>query len=133
MKTKLLIFICVTIFCTASNIAMAQTYANGDHAIQSPNMQTALQTTSNIPVGSDVVAPMASTTYDQASGSAPFSNRRNAGDDPFGGGTLDQNGPENPLEPGTPLTDAVPCLLLLAAAYALRVARKRHQTTHSTN
>ena len=36
-------------------------------------------------------------------------------------------------EPGTPLTDAVPCLLLLAAAYALRVARKRHQTTNSTN
>ena len=32
-----------------------------------------------------------------------------------------------------PLGDAVPCLLLLAAAYALRVARKRHQTTNSTN
>ena len=37
-------------------------------------------------------------------------------------------------DPGAqPLTDAVPCLLLLAAAYALRVARKRHQTTNSTN
>ena len=116
MKTKLLIFICVTIFCTASNIAMAQTYANGDHTIQSPNMQTALQTTSNIPVGSDVVAPMASTTYDQASGSAPFSNRRNAGDDPFGGGTL----PDKPAEPGTPVGD-IPwaLLLILAAGYAV--------------
>lgn len=116
MKTKLLIFICVTIFCTASNIAMAQTYANGDHAIQSPNMQTALQTTSNIPVGSDVVAPMASTTYDQTSGSAPFSNRRNAGDDPFGGGTL----PDKPAEPGTPVGD-IPwaLLLILAAGYAV--------------
>ena len=116
MKTKLLIFICVTIFCTASNIAMAQTYANGDHAIQSPNMQTALQTTSNIPVGSDVVAPMASTTYDQASGSAPFSTRRNAGDDPFGGGGL----PDKPAEPGTPVGD-IPwaLLLILAAGYAV--------------
>jgi hypothetical protein len=115
MKTKLLIFICVTIFCTASNIAMAQTYANGDHAIQSPNMQTALQTTSNIPVGSDVVAPMASTTYDQTSGSAPFSNRRNASD-PFGGGTL----PENPKEPGVPMGEMPWALLLiLAAGYAV--------------
>lgn len=117
MKTKLLIFICVTIFCTASNIAMAQTYANGDHAIQSPNMQTALQTTSNIPVGSDVVAPMASTTYDQSSGSAPFSNRRNAsGDNPFGDGTL----PNKPAEPGTPVGDMPWALLfILAAGYAV--------------
>jgi hypothetical protein len=69
---------------------------------------------------------MATTTYDQ---DIHITNRRNEGDDPFGGGKL----PENPLEPGTPLTDAVPCLLLLAAAYALRVARKRHQTTNSTN
>ena len=116
MKTKLLIFLCVTIFFTVSNVAMAQTYANGDHAIQSPNMQTALQTTSNIPVGSDVVAPMASTTYDQTSGSAPFSNRRNAGDDPFGGGTL----PDKPAEPGTPVGD-IPwaLLLILAAGYAV--------------
>jgi hypothetical protein len=116
MKTKLLIFICVTIFCTASNIAMAQTYANGDHAIQSPNMQTALQTTSNIPVGSDVVAPMASTTYDQTSGSAPFSNRRNAGDNPFGDGGL----PSNPKEPGVPMGE-IPwaLLLILAAGYAV--------------
>ena len=42
--------------------------------------------------------------------------------------------PVNPPGPNeNPLTDAVPCLLLLAAAYALRVARKRHQTTNSTN
>lgn len=94
---------------------MAQTYANGDHTIQSPNMQTALQTTSNIPVGSDVVAPMASTTYDQTSGSAPFSNRRNAGD-PFGGGTL----PDKPAEPGTPVGDIPWALLLIfAAGYAV--------------
>lgn len=39
--------------------------------------------------------------------------------------------PPGPNEP--PIGDAVPCLLLLAAAYALRVARKRHQTTNSTN
>ena len=39
--------------------------------------------------------------------------------------------PEDPFD--DPLGDAVPCLLLLAAAYALRVARKRHQTTNSTN
>lgn len=116
MKTKLLIFICVTIFCTASNIAMAQTYANEYHAIQSPNMQTALQTTSNIPVGSDVVAPMASTTYDQTSGSAPFSNRRNAGDNPFGDGEL----PSKPAEPGTPVGDMPWALMLiLAAGYAV--------------
>ena len=42
--------------------------------------------------------------------------------------------PADPPGPNeNPLTDAVPCLLLLAAAYALRVARKRHQTTNSTN
>jgi hypothetical protein len=69
---------------------------------------------------------MATTTYDQ---DIHITNRRNEGDNPFGEGEL----PSNPLEPGTPLTDAVPCLLLLAAAYALRVARKRHQTTNSTN
>ena len=39
--------------------------------------------------------------------------------------------PKDPFD--DPLGDAVPCLLLLAAAYALRVARKRHQTTNSTN
>ena len=39
--------------------------------------------------------------------------------------------PADPFD--DPLGDAVPCLLLLAAAYALRVARKRHQTTNSTN
>jgi hypothetical protein len=68
---------------------------------------------------------MATTTYDQ---DIHITNRRNEGN-PFGDQTL----PSNPLETGTPLTDAVPCLLLLAAAYALRVARKRHQTTNSTN
>ena len=42
--------------------------------------------------------------------------------------------PADPPGPNeNPLGDAVPCLLLLAAAYALRVARKRHQTTNSTN
>lgn len=115
MKTKLLIFLCVTVFLTVSNVAMAQTYANDDHVIKSPNMQTALQTTNNMQVGTDVVAPMASTTYDQSSGSAPFSNRRNAGD-PFGGGTL----PENPKEPGVPVGEMPWALLLiLAAGYAV--------------
>lgn len=115
MKTKLLIFLCVTIFFTVSNVAMAQTYANDDHVIKSPNMQTALQTTNNMQVGTDVVAPMASTTYDQSYGSTPFSNRRNA-DDPFGGGTL----PDKPAEPGTPVGDMPWALLLiLAAGYAV--------------
>lgn len=46
----------------------------------------------------------------------------------------DDTPPANPPGPNEPpLGDAVPCLLLLAAAYALRVARKRHQTTNSTN
>lgn len=116
MKTKLLIFLCVTIFFTVSNVAMAQTYANDDHVIKSPNMQTVLQTTNNMQVGTDVVAPMASTTYDQSSGSAPFSNRRNADDNPFGDGEL----PNKPAEPGTPVGDMPWALLLiLAAGYAV--------------
>ena len=116
MKTKTFILICVTIFC-AANVAMAQTYASSDHAIKSPNMQSALQTTSNMPVGTAVVAPMATTTYDQPSGNAPFSNRRNAtSDDPFGGGTL----PNKPAEPGTPVGDMPWALvLILAAGYAV--------------
>ena len=116
MKTKTFILICVTIFCVA-NVAMAQTYANDDHVIKSPNMQTALQTTNNMQVGTDVVAPMASTTYDQSSGSAPFSNPQRAdANDPFGGGTL----PNKPAEPGTPVGDMPWALLLiLAAGYAV--------------
>lgn len=39
--------------------------------------------------------------------------------------------PADPFD--DPLTDAVPCLLLLALGYTLCVARKRHQTTNSTN
>ena len=112
MKTKTFILICVTIFC-AANVAMAQTYASSDHAIKSPNMQTTLHATSNMPVGTAVVEPMASTTYDQTSGSAPFSNRRNAtSDDPFGGGTL----PNKPAEPGTPVGDMPWALMLILAA-----------------
>jgi hypothetical protein len=61
---------------------------------------------------------MASTTYDQTG--PQITNRRNAGDDPFGGGTL----PSNPMEPGTPLGDALFPLLLLAGAYIMLVRRQ---------
>ena len=142
MKTKTIILICISFVCVASHVAVAQsTWPPCGHIdLQSPNQHSNVYATHNTEivttnsqlsqVGSSYVEPLATTTYDHA---AQITNRRNAGDDPFGGGTLDQNGPENPLEPGTPLTDAVPCLLILAAAYALRVARKRHQTTNSTN
>ena len=75
------------------------------------------------------VAPLATTTYDPGysiNGSmGQITNRRNAGDDPFGGGTL----PENPIEPGTPVGD-VPWLfiLCLSLAYALLRFRKRIAT-----
>lgn len=138
MKIKSLILICISFVCVASHVAVAQsTWPPCGHIdIQSPNQHSNVYATHNTDritstnqlsrVGSLNVDPMATTTYDQ---DIHITNRRNEGDDPFGGGKL----PENPLEPGTPLTDAVPCLLLLAAAYALRVARKRHQTTNSTN
>lgn len=75
------------------------------------------------------VAPLATTTYDPGysiNGSmGQITNRRNAGDDPFGGGTL----PENPIEPGTPVGD-VPWLfiLCLSLAYAMLRFRKRIAT-----
>ena len=137
MKIKSLILICISFVCVASHVAVAQsTWPPCGHIdLQSPNQHSNVYATHNTDritstsqlsrVGSLNVDPMATTTYDQ---DIHITNRRNS-DDPFGGGAL----PENPLEPGTPLTDAVPCLLLLAAAYALRVARKRHQTTNSTN
>lgn len=138
MKIKSLILICISFVCVASHVAVAQsTWPPCGHIdLQSPNQHSNVYATHNTDmitstsqlsrVGSLNVDPMATTTYDHA---AQITNRRNAGDNPFGDQTL----PSNPLEPGTPLTDAVPCLLLLAAAYALRVARKRHQTTNSTN
>ena len=138
MKTKTIILICISFVCVASHVAVAQsTWPPCGHIdIQSPNQHSNVYATHNTDritstsqlsrVGSLNVDPMATTTYDQ---DIHITNRRNTGDDPFGGGSL----PSNPMEPGTPLTDAVPCLLLLAAAYALRVARKRHQTTNSTN
>lgn len=75
------------------------------------------------------VAPLATTTYDPGysiNGSAnQLSGRRNAGDDPFGGGSL----PENPKEPGTPVGD-MPWLfiLCLSLAYAMLRFRKRIAT-----
>ena len=75
------------------------------------------------------VAPLATTTYDHGysinGGMSQITNRRNAGDDPFGGGTL----PENPIEPGTPVGD-VPWLfiLCLSLAYAMLRFRKRIAT-----
>ena len=45
-------------------------------------------------------------------------------DDPFGGETI--GGTENPIEPGTPIGDAMWLLMALAAAYAvLRVYRRK--------
>ncbi len=75
------------------------------------------------------VAPLATTTYDHGysinGGMSQITNRRNAGDDPFGGGSL----PENPKEPGTPVGD-VPWLfiLCLSLAYAMLRFRKRIAT-----
>ena len=72
---------------------------------------------SNLPQAASVGV---STTYDNEAPEPSITTQRRAR-------------PGDWVDPGTPLTDAVPCLLLLAAAYALRVARKRHQTTNSTN
>ena len=77
------------------------------------------------------VAPMATTTYDEGysinGGANKISGRRNAGDDPFDGGTL----PNKPAEPGTPVGDMPWALMLiLAAGYALRVARNAKPSHH---
>ena len=139
MKIKSLILICISFVCVASHVAVAQsTWPPCGHIdIQSPNQHSNVYATHNTDritstsqlsrVGSLNVDPMATTTYDQ---DIHITNRRNAGDDPFGGGTL----PSNPMEPGTPLTDAVPCLLLLAAAYGIYLRRKNSiQTPDSRN
>lgn len=139
MKIKSLILICISFVCVASHVALAQsTWPPCGHIdLQSPNQHSNVYATHNTEivttnsqlsqVGSSYVEPLATTTYDHA---AQITNRRNAGDNPFGDQTL----PSNPLEPGTPIGDTPWVLmLLLAAAYALRVARKRHQTTNSTN
>ena len=73
------------------------------------------------------VAPMATTTYDEGysinGGANKISGRRNAGDDPFGGGTL----PNKPAEPGTPVGDMPWALMLiLAAGYAIFHVGRRH-------
>lgn len=138
MKTKTIILICISFVCVASHVAVAQsTWPPCGHIdLQSPNQHSNVYATHNTEivttnsqlsqVGSSYVEPLATTTYDHA---AQITNRRNS-DDPFGGGTL----PENPLEPGTPLTDAVPCLLLLAAAYGIYLRRKNSiQTPESRN
>lgn len=77
------------------------------------------------------VAPLATTTYDEGysinGGANKISGRRNAGDDPFGGGSL----PDNPKEPGVPMGDMPwALLLLLVAGYALRVARNAKPIHH---
>lgn len=110
---------------------MAQSNWNpcGHSDLQSPNAHSNVYATHNTniitsnsqlsQVGSYRVEPMASTTYDQTG--PQITNRRNTGDDPFGGGKL----PDNPLEPGTPVGE-VPIMLLLAfvALYAIRQKRR---------
>ena len=81
------------------------------------------------PVGTNTVAPIATICNSQDDNSTSpnrISGRRNTGDDPFGGGTLDQNGSDNPLEPGTPVGDVpVLMMILLAMIYAIRKNMKR--------
>ena len=138
MKTKTIILICISFVCVASHVAVAQsTWPPCGHIdIQSPNQHSNVYATHNTDritstsqlsrVGSLNVDPMATTTYDQ---DIHITNRRNEGN-PFGDQTL----PSNPLEPGTPVGDTVPCLLLLAAAYGIYLRRKNSiQTPDSRN
>ncbi len=41
----------------------------------------------------------------------------------------EEDKPENWEDPGLPLTDVLPCMLILAAIYALCVARKKNRET----
>ena len=74
------------------------------------------------------VAPLAITTYDPGysinGGMSQITNRRNAGDDPFGGNTLPNDGSDNPLEPGTPVGD-IPWLFILGLSFAYTLLRYR--------
>ena len=129
MKIKSLILICISFVCVASHVAVAQsTWPPCGHIdIQSPNQHSNVYATHNTDritstsqlsrVGSLNVDPMATTTYDQ---DIHITNRRNEGN-PFGDQTL----PSNPPEPGTPVGDAVLPMLLLAAGYAVYVARRK--------
>ena len=131
MKIKSLILICASLLCIVGYVAVAQSNWNpcGHSDLQSPNAHSNVYATHNTniitsnsqlsQVGSYRVEPMASTTYDQTG--PQITNRRNTGDDPFGGGKL----PDNPLEPGTPVGE-VPIMLLLAfvALYAIRQKRR---------
>ena len=133
---KLNIFtICFTILCAMPTSAFAQVVAHpaDNYQFQSVNTcymsHTPAHVTNISPVGTTDVAPMATTSgsYDNNPSSPNrISSRRNSGDDPFGGGNLDNDGPKNPLEPGTPVGD-VPVLLmiLLAMIYAIRKNKKR--------
>ena len=81
------------------------------------------------------VAPLATTTYDEGysinGGANKISGRRNTGDNPFGD---DSKLPNNPKEPGVPMGDMPWALMLiLAAGYALRVARNAKPSHHPFN
>lgn len=135
MKTKTIILICVSLLYVVGHWAMAQSSWNpcGHANMQSPNSHSNVYATHNTSIitsnshlqqiGSYCVEPMASTTYDQEQ---QITNRRNTGDDPFEGGSLDQEGNDNPLEPGTPIGEVPWALMaLMLVAYAMRRAQCR--------
>ena len=133
---KLNIFtICFTILCAMTTSAFAHevTYPADNYQFQSVNTcymsHTPSHTATISPVGTNTVAPISSICNSQEDNSTSpnrMSGRRNAGDDPFGGGTLDQNGSDNPIEPGTPVGDVpVLMMILLALIYAIRKNMKR--------
>ena len=132
---KLNIFtICFTILCAMTTSAFAQVAQPADnYQFQSVNTcymsHTPSHTATISPVGTNTVAPIATICNSQDDNSTSpnrISGRRNTGDDPFGGGTLDQNGSDNPLEPGTPVGDVpVLMMILLAMIYAIRKNMKR--------
>ena len=113
MKTTLRYLLIVIGLVSALSIG-AQTLA------QQPEVQ--MHSTSVMaPCGS--VLPQAATTgvyttYDaQRSGASKVPGRRKTEENPFGGD--DVSGTDNPIEPGTPLGDAMWPLMALACAYVL--------------
>ena len=123
MKTKTIILICVSLLCVVGHWAVAQSSWNpcGHATMHSPNSHSNVYATHNTSIitsnshlqqiGSYRVEPMASTTYDQFN--QQINNRRNTSGDPFGGGSLDQEGEDNPLEPGTPVGEVPWALMAL--------------------
>lgn len=98
--------------------------------LSAPNVQ--IYTNPSVSFRSTSVMPMANTSLPKVEKLVEIGNnqpnhmggpRRVIGDDD------EEDKPENWEDPGLPLTDVLPCMLILVAIYALFVAKKKNRQT----